>query len=154
MKNWPIILAFLAVAALTVADPQSLRADTSGNLEISAKEALQSKLLNPLQKKEGTRSRFSRAALPPRARRIRILDNSARIDATGQTFVAFAIDESHGPMGGKEVAEDAWLKNTITGCVYPKTGEVMVKRGEAYYAASVIMGVQTPMAPATTCRER
>ena len=152
MKKWSITLASFAVIALTVAETPRLLANTSDGLVTSAKEVLQTKLLEPLQKKDEKRSRFSRAVLPPRARRIRILDNSAQNDAKGHPFVQYAIDESRTITADKEGAEAAWLKDTITGCVYPETGDVMVKRGEVYYASSVLLGVQTPIAPADVCR--
>jgi hypothetical protein len=155
MKKWSITLALFAVVALTVAESSHpLYAKTSDSLVASAQGALQAKLLEPLEKKEKSRSRFSRAVLPPRARRIRILDNSAQIDAKGQLFVQYAIDENRTTAVDKEGTEAAWLKDTLKGCVYPESGDVMVKRGEVYYASSVLLGAQTPIAPADVCRAR
>jgi len=154
MKKWSIMLAFFAVIALTVAETPRLLAKATDSLVTSANGVLQAKLLEPLQKKDETRSRFSRAVLPPRARRIRIIDNSAQIDAKGHPFVPYAIDESRTTAVDKEGTEAAWLKDTITGCVYPETGDVMVKRGEVYYASSVLLGAPTPIAAADVCRAR
>jgi hypothetical protein len=137
MKKWSIMLAFFAVVALTAAETSDLLAKTTDSVT-SATAVLQAKLLEPLQEKDETRSRFSRAVSPPRARRIRILDNSAQLDAKGHAFVQFAIDESRGIGVDKEDAEAAWLKDALTGCVYPETGDVMVRRGEVYYASSVL----------------
>ncbi|MFO1520077.1 MAG: hypothetical protein U1F57_10505 [bacterium] len=147
-----ISLALFAVVAFTSAEishsPMARASDAS------AKSVIQAKLLEPLQKKEADRSRFSRAVLPPRTRRIRILESDPQADAKGRSFVPFAIDENRGYGGSQEVAENSWLKDTITGCVYPETGEVWVKRGEVYYASSMLLGHQTPTAPAGVCRLR
>lgn len=152
MKKYSILLAFFAVVALTVAETSPLLANTPGSLVASANEVIETKLLEPLQKKEAKRSRFSRAASPPHARRIRILDNKAQIDAKGHPFVQFSIDESRFRGVDKEAAEAAWLKDIITGCVYPGTGDVLVKRGEVFYASSMLLGATTPMAPSDVCR--
>jgi len=155
MKKWSIMLACFAAIALTVVEAsRPLSAATTDSLVASAKEVVQTKLLEPLQKKEASRSRFSRAVSPPRARRIRIIDKPVQVDAKGHSFVPFAIDESRSFAVAKEGDEAAWLKDTITGCVYPETGDVIVRRGEVYYAASVLLGVQTSMAPAEVCRAK
>ena len=90
--------------------------------------------------------------MPPSARRIRILDNSAQVDAKGHPFILFAIDESRGFAAEKDVADANWFKDTITGCVYPETGEVLVKRGEVYYPAAMLWGAPTPTAPTNVCQ--
>jgi hypothetical protein len=114
---------------------------------------VQAKLLEPLQRKEEDRSRFSRAVSPPRARRIRILDEDPRMDGDNRTFLSFAVDESRA-LGVADDREAGWFREAIVGCVYPGTGEVMVKRGEVYYASSVLLGKPTPAAPAGVCRPR
>lgn len=146
-----------AVVALIVLEaflPLSARA--SDRLVASARSVLQTKLLEPLQKKENDRSRFSRAALPPSARRIRILDDTPQTDGKGRPFLQFAVDESRafGVVKEKEGTEADWFRNAIMGCVYPETGDVMVRRGEVYYTSSVLLGRTTPMAPTDVCRPR
>lgn len=116
-----------------------LSAAAADLLAASAQSVLQTRLLEPLQKKEANRSRFSRAVLPPSARRIRILDDTAQTDRVGRHFLAFAVDDSR-------------LQNAIRGCVYPETGDVMVKFGEVYYTASVLLGGTSATAPADVCR--
>jgi len=156
MSKSSIILTLFAVAVLTFSETSPLRAAPPDGFAASAKAVLQAKLLEPLQKKEAERSRFSRAALPPQARRIRILGDAARTDAQGRSFLPFALDESrgYGVNGGQEIAEAGWLKDVITGCVYPETGAVMVQRGKAYYASSVLLGLQTPQASDDVCRTK
>jgi len=150
MKKRSVLLACFVVAAQTFLETSpSLWAKATD--VAAAKEVVQTKLVDPLQKKEGSRSRFSRAAMPPAARRVRILDNSALTDAKGRTFVPFSIDESRGFVVNIDKPEDNWIKDTITGCVYQDTGDVLVKRGEVYYASSVLWGAQTPVAPAESC---
>jgi len=154
MKKWSIMLACFAAAALTVAETSPLLAKIPESLVASAKETVQLKLLDPLLKKDASRSRFSRAVSPPLARRIRVLDNTAQIDAQGHPFLQFSIDESRSSIVEKQEDEAAWRKDIITGCVYPEAGDVLVKRGDVYYASSMLLGVQTPTAPAGVCRPR
>ncbi len=148
MNKRSIFLALFAVVAQTCADTShALWASTSNRFVASAKAVLQANLLEPLQNKEDKRSRFSRAALPPQARRIRILDNTRRTDAKGQSFISFAIDESRG-------SDSHWLQDAITGCVYPKTGKILVRRGTVYYSSSILLGQKTPISPPGVCTAR
>jgi len=145
-------LTFILFALVAqISAETSLSAKTSDGFIASAKSVLQSRLVDPLKKKEAERSRFSRAVLPPHARRIRILENNPQTDGRGKLFVLFAIDEGRG-FGGDQEKEDRWLKEVITGCVYPETGDVMVKRGEVYYPSAMLLGLQAPKAPAGVCR--
>lgn len=157
MSKWPVPLVGSAVVALICMKAfHPLSAHAAERLVSSAPSIIQTKLLEPLQKKEEHRSRFSRAALPPQARRLRILDDTAATDRTGRSFVAFAVDESRGFVvkNDKDVAEDNWFKDAMTGCVYPETGDVIVKLGEEYYPSSVLLGRSSPKAPDGVCRAR
>ena len=150
MSPWPILALFLAVASTF--SNSTLSARTSEGDVDPAQALVQAKLLEPLEKKDADRSRFSRAPLPPQTRRIRILEKAPQSDAKGRSFIPFAIDESHYLGSNAEIPEESWLKNAITGCVYLGSGDVMVQRGEVYYASSVLLGIQTPTASAETCR--
>jgi hypothetical protein len=157
MNKWSILLARSVVVSLVflkVIHP--IPAEAADPLVTSAQSVVQAKFLDPLQKMESNRSRFSRAVLPPQARRVRILDNTPQADREGRLFLSFAVDESRsfGIEKDKGVAEDQWFKNAITGCVYPQTGDVLVKLGEAYYASSVLLGRSTPTSPADVCQTR
>jgi hypothetical protein len=134
--------------------PSAANADTG--LATSAKSTLQAKLLEPLQKKEEQRSRFSRAVTPPSARRVRVPEEAPGKDARGRSYLAFAVDErrSFGVVPDHADPEAEWYRDAIVGCVYPDTGDVFIRRGETYYAASVLLGKPTQTAPAGVCLSR
>ncbi len=88
-------------------------------------------LVKPLAEKERERSRFSRAMIPPRERRVRITQAKPRLDKGGGEFVSFAIDVR---------SAGDWRENDVVGCVYPKTGAVFVKIGEEYRPAEILLG--------------
>jgi hypothetical protein len=147
---------FSAVALIFVETIQPLPCWAADSAVSSASSVVQVKLLDPLQKKEASRSHFSRAAMPPMARRVRILDTAAQRDTKGRSFVQFAIDESRGlVLANEKQGSDAnWFKNVITGCVYPETGEVLIKRGEVYLTSSVLLGQPSSAASTDVCRSR
>lgn len=119
----------------------------------SPQAIVEAKLLVPLQNKDAKRPKFSRAAPPPAARRVRILDGGPQADAKGQSFVAFVIDEAHSfSSAGQEIPEESWRKEAFVGCVYPQKGEVFVKMGETSYPASVLWGSSESAAPAEVCK--
>jgi len=153
--NKPYHLHWLSAVALIFVEmihPFPSRAADS--TVASASSVVQVKLLDPLQKKEASRSHFSRAAMPPMARRVRILDSAVQRDMKGRSFVQFAIDESRGlVLVNEKQGNDAnWLKDVITGCVYPETGEVLIKRGEVYYASSILLGQPGSVVSTDVCR--
>jgi len=80
-------------------------------------------------------------------RTVRILDERARRDLRGAEFFAFSIDERRGIQ--KVVAQDA-----ITGCVYPGSGDVFVKRGDSHYPVGLLLGQTSKKAEAHVCVER
>jgi hypothetical protein len=151
-----MLLALLVAApALFNADrPLQAREIVPVSGTTSPQALVEAKLVEPLKQKEAKRPTFSRAVRPPSARRVRILDGARQTDAQGHAFLSFAIDETRFFMGdeGREVPEDAWFKEAIQGCVYPDSGEVIVKMGEAYYPASVLWGTQAKTVPAEVCR--
>jgi len=110
-------------------------------------------LVKPLAQKEAGRSRFSRAYIPPRARRVRVLDRERSTDAQGAEFVAFAVDEHSGPFAPR-AADDArrWRKDAIVGCVYPARDQMFIKRGDKFFGAGLLLGQKTPAADDTACR--
>lgn len=96
-------------------------------------------LLAPLADHEASTSRFSRARIPPRERRVRITQATPAVDTAGRPFMTFAIDVRFGG--------DKWQDNDIVGCVYPKSGELFVKRGEEFRAAAFLLGKPADPAP-------
>jgi hypothetical protein len=132
---------------------------SSGNLwasetppTVSAASAVQKRIVEPLADKENHQSRFSRVLMPPQVRRVRILDWVPTADAQGARFLTFAIDARFGLRAKETDSEEGWRKDAITGCVYPDTGEVFVRRGETYYPAAMLLGKTTKAAPDRVCR--
>jgi hypothetical protein len=148
-----LALLFVVPALFSTDRPLQARSNTALGTGASPQAIVEANLLDPLQRKDVKRPKFSRAAPPPSARRIRILDDKPKTDAMGRTFVSFAIDETHSfrEVDSKEVAENQWHRDTIVGCVYPQSGEVIVKMGEANYPASVLWGSAAGKAPVESC---
>lgn len=107
---------------------------------------VQRKLLAPLAGREKARSSYSRARPPAAERRVRILDGVPIADAKGGAFVGFAVDARYGRGEGR------WQDDEITGCVYAETGEVYVRSGDAFRAASVLFGKTISPAASHICR--
>ena len=126
----------------------SLLVSSAAFAEDDAKAIIQKTLVAPLRAKEAKQSRFSRARMPPQARRVRVLEE--KTDSAGEKFVTFAIDSSYG--FGSEVAEDEWEKNTTTGCVYVAKEEVFVKLGANYRPAAMLLGKKADAADARVCK--
>jgi hypothetical protein len=112
----------------------------------SAKTTVEKALIQPLAQREANQSRLSRAAIPARTRTVRIVDASAHRDARGAEFVAFSIDEQRG-------LQHVLSKDALTGCVYPKSGEVFVKRGDSHYPAGLLLGKTSKKTEAQVCVE-
>ena len=57
---------------------------------------------------------------------------AATIDKNGKSFVSFAVDVRFGNAD--------WHENDIVGCAYLGSGDLFVKRGDAYRPASFLLG--------------
>jgi hypothetical protein len=114
---------------------------------VSAKTTVERTLTQPLARQEARRSRFSRAAIPARTRTVRVLDERARLDVRGAEFFAFSIDERHG-------WEGVLTKDALKGCVYPRSGEVFIKRGDSHYPAGLLLGQTSKKAETHVCVEQ
>jgi hypothetical protein len=99
---------------------------------------VEDRLLKPLAEKEKETSRFSRARLPPRARRVRVTQATSTLDASGREYVPFAVDVRFG---------EEWRENDLVGCAYPKTGALFVKRGDEYRPAEILLGKSADPVP-------
>jgi len=110
-------------------------------------------LVRPLGEKEDRRSRFSRAYIPPRARRVRILDRVRSVDSRGGEFVAFAVDDRAGGFA-LEAGDGSgrWRRDAIVGCAYPARDEIFIKRGDEFFAPGLLLGKKTAAADQTVCR--
>ncbi|MDX2014128.1 MAG: hypothetical protein SFW67_28275 [Myxococcaceae bacterium] len=101
------------------------------NAEVKAAEArVTEAVVKPLTTFEENRSRFSRARLPPKERRVRVTQGTPSIDASGRAFFPFAIDAKWGA---------GWQANTVVGCAYVD-GAVLVKRGDDHRPAESLLG--------------
>jgi hypothetical protein len=114
---------------------------------------VEAQLVKPLADKEARRNRFSRAYIPPQARRVRVLGHERSTDSRGAEFVAFAIDEHSGGFARKAAdASRLWRKDVIVGCVYPTRDEIFIKRGDKFFAVGLLWGQKTAEADDTICR--
>lgn len=95
-----------------------------------ARRRVEEGLLKPLAQREGS-GRFSRERPAPRERRVRLTQDRLSADKQGRAFVGFAVDVRFG---------NAWSENDLVGCVYRKSGELYVKRGDAYRPAAFLLG--------------
>ena len=122
-------------------------------VEARAAAVVEKQLVEPLAAKEARRSRFSRAAMPPLARRVRVLDRERSTDGRGAEFVSFAIDVSSGVFA-RRAADDShgWRKDAIVGCVYPARDEIFIKRGDKFFGAGLLLGKKTAAADDMVCR--
>ena len=114
---------------------------------------VEKQLVKPLTQKEAKQNRFSRAYIPPQARRVRILDRERSTDGRGAAFVAFAVDDAlpHArAQGGRRLRP--WRKDAIVGCVYPARDEIFIKRGDKFFGAGLLLGQKTAAADDTVCR--
>ena len=100
-------------------------------LEATVKRQVDEGLIKPLAAKELDDGKFSRARMPPRERRVRVIDATATPDKDGREYVAFAVDVRF----GKE-----WRENDVVGCAYVKTGDIFVKRGTEHRPAAFLLG--------------
>jgi hypothetical protein len=147
------MLAILIFSHTTFAEPTAASGSSPAarSAEVKTAEVLVSReLIQPLAAKEENRSRFSRASLPPQARRVRILDEQPRKDALGNAFVRFAVDARHGFVPVDDPSP--WRLATITGCVYLDRSQVFVKKGDEYRPAAFLLGKNLKAAAETTCQ--
>src|SRR5258708_2527889 len=107
---------------------------------------VRARLLAPLAAKDDARNAYYRGPPPAMERRVRLLDAAPIADGKGGAFVGFTVDARYGRGEGK------WRESVIAGCVYPATGEVFVRYGDAFRAAVVLLGKVTPPAEGHICR--
>lgn len=102
------------------------------------KRNVEENLVKPLVQRENERSKFSRARMPPRERRVRVTQDKPSLDGSGREFYAFAIDVR---FGGE------WKENDVVGCAYPKGGALFVKLGDAYRRHEILLGTASDPVP-------
>jgi hypothetical protein len=145
-----LVLGSLITATLAFATPPASESPEKA----AARSVVEETLIKPLRAKELKRSHFSRARLPPQARRVRILDAEPQKDPEGAAFVTFAVDARHGYLAEDDpnVPESDWRKDTLTGCVYVERGEVFVKLGDEHQPAAILLGQRTMTSTAHACQ--
>jgi len=114
---------------------------TYAGMESDVSQLVKKALLKPLAQHENQRSRFSRVAMPPAARQVRVLEGGPKKDPQGRTFIRFAVDEKR---------FKGWSQNAIVGCAYPDEGAVFIQRGETVQSAAQYLGEEGP-ATTTEC---
>ncbi len=147
------ILAILLFSHTTFAEPTAASGSPPDAKSAEAKTAqglVSRELIQPLAARESSRGKFSRASLPPQARRVRILDDQPQKDALGNAFVRFAVDAHHGFAAADD--ESRWQLAAITGCAYLDRSQVFVKRGDQYRPAAFLLGKNLKAAAETTCQ--
>jgi hypothetical protein len=144
----------LPLAPAAWATPSDVRTATPpAVIEAEITALVERLLIRPLGQKEERRSRFSRSYIPPRARRVRILDRVRSTDSRGGEFVAFAVDDRSGRFA-LEARDDSgrWRRDAIVGCAYPARDEIFIKRGDEFFAAGLLLGKKTAAADQAVCR--
>jgi hypothetical protein len=121
----------LVPSPATADDPSAARPQTPPPAE-QVQRRVEDGLLKPLAERDAKASAFSRARPIPRERRVRVTETAATLDKAGRAYMLFAVDIRFG--GGE------WRENDIVGCAYTKTGDLFVKRGDAYRPASFLFG--------------
>ena len=142
----------------SAAPPAPARTETQRSIEkgataeAEAAAVVEKQLVTPLTQKEAKQDCFSRAYIPPQARRVRILDHERSTDGRGAAFVAFAVDARSRMLGRKPADDSGWRKDAIVGCVYPARDEIFIKRGDKFFGAGLLLGQKTAAADDAVCR--
>jgi hypothetical protein len=139
MKRTPTLLLCILLCSV---GGRGARADDTP--DVTLRQALEVKLLQPLAQRQAQRSTFSRARMPPAERRVRVIDAALTRDAQGQGYATFAVDV--------RFATARWAENAIVGCIYPDSGAVYVKYGDGWRDAAVLLGKKVADPAASVCQ--
>lgn len=127
MKKLSLVLLSMLCTNVAFAEPPSKTREAASAL-------VEKQVVQPLKKADARRSKFSRAAPPPKARRVRVLDKVAMSDVNGKQFVRFAVDVKH------RFSEDGeWSQGAFLGCVYVDEKKVFVEQGASFVPASDVL---------------
>lgn len=131
MRKSSLVLVSMLCTNVVFAEPPAATPSATND---AASALVNKQLVQVLKKAEAKRSKFSRAAPPPKARRVRVLDNAAVRDSHGKHYVRFAVDVKH------RWAEDGeWALEAFLGCVYVDQKQVFVQQGSDYLPASNVL---------------
>jgi hypothetical protein len=128
MRKSSLVLLSMLCANVAFAEPP---APIPAKTREAASALVNKEIVQRLKKSDTKRSKFSRAAPPPRARRVRVIDSVARVDVHGKQFVRFAIDVHH-----RFAEDDEWAIDAFLGCVYFDDKKVFLEQGSDYLPAS------------------
>lgn len=103
-----------------------------------AQRRVEEGVVKPLQKQDDERSTMSRVRRPPHERRVRVTDKAVTYDKSGAAFMAFAVDVKYG---------DKWKQGDVVGCVYKESGNLYIKKGDAYRPLAFLLGQNVPPIP-------
>ena len=132
-RRWLWLSAFVLslVPSFASADEASFAA--------KAQRQVDEGLVKPLAANEQHQSRFSRSRPIPHERRVRVTQVNPSFDRSGRAFMTFAVDI--------RFAGSEWRENDIVGCAYVKSGDLFVKRGDAFRPASILLGKNADPVP-------
>ena len=151
-RHWLMVLSLFALLLPAARQASATPPDQQKAADAQAAAVVDKELVKPLTAKEERQDRFSRAYIPPHARRVRVLDSPRATDGRGAEFVTFAVDERSGRYARRPAADPTgWRSDAIVGCVYPARGEVFIKRGDKFFAAALLLGRKTAAADDTVC---
>ena len=105
-------------------------ASASEPIDTEVSLLVESKILASMKTSEKKSLQFSRKARIAKARRVRVPDATEKVDARGDRFVGFTIEELFR-------AKSSWQEE-MTGCAYLAGRRVYVLRGEAFYDGGTI----------------
>jgi hypothetical protein len=118
-------------------------ASASETIDKEVSKLVESKVLASMKTSKKT-SRFSRKAPVATARRVRVQDATEKVDARGDRFVEFTIQD-------RLRAGSAW-QDEMTGCAYLVGQRVYVLRNEAYYDGATIGSKREATPVEVVCR--
>lgn len=139
-KSLLLASLFSSLCTSAFAEPPNAKAETKTDPIV----ALVTKAyVKPIQAREAKRSRYSRVAMPPAERRVKVVDT--KTDATGAAFTTFVVEERYA------IDPESQWSEAQTGCAYPSTGAVFVKLGDKLRAAEFFLGKKPADPPPTAC---
>lgn len=112
----------------------------------SAVALVNKKLVAPLARRDEERSQFSRAWMPPQSRRV-TASAGIHVDGSGKRFVEFTMEAAR-----KVKPSPKWRKEAA-GCVYVDTGDVYIRRHEAWAPAAALLGKKVKRPNEPVCQE-
>jgi hypothetical protein len=101
-----------------------------------AQHRVEAAIIKPLADRPS--KRFSRSRPPPHERRVRVTQTALSRDAQGREFMPFAIDVRFG---------GDWQQDDVVGCAYRSSGNLFIKRGDAYFPAALLLGKAVDSVP-------